>query len=72
MATQDDINALQTQVQQVGTDLQTSVQTLQSELNQLAAANPDVDLTGLRNAVTTLDEQAKAVGSLAPESNPTV
>jgi DNA anti-recombination protein RmuC len=66
MATQDDINALTTSIQQVGTDLTNSVATVQNEINNLAQQNPQLDLSGVQNAVSALDEQAKAVSGLVP------
>lgn len=84
MATQADIDALATElgtvstdIQQVSTDLSTSTQTIQAEIDKLAAANPTVDVTALKAAadaldpaVKTLDQAAVAVGSLAPTPAP--
>lgn len=70
MATQDDINRLTGEVNQVATDLAASVATVQSELDALQAANPTLDLSGLETAVSTLDTQAQAVGTLAPQPAP--
>jgi uncharacterized coiled-coil protein SlyX len=60
------LDALNAAVDQVAADLSTSVTELQTELDNLAAANPGVDLTAVTAKVEALDQQVQAVGNLTP------
>lgn len=64
--TQADIDALTAQVDKVATDLAAAQAKLQTEIDNLAAANPGVDLTALQAAVAPLDAAAVALGGLTP------
>jgi outer membrane murein-binding lipoprotein Lpp len=66
MATQADVDALTTQVQQVAGDLANAQTKLQSEIDQLAANNPSVDLSGLQAAVAPLDSAVQSLGAITP------
>jgi flagellin-like hook-associated protein FlgL len=66
MATQEEVTAITTEVEKVATDLGTVQSTLQTEINNLAAANPSVDLSGLQTAVAPLDAAVEALGNLQP------
>jgi hypothetical protein len=68
MATQEEVDAITTQVSEVATDLATAKTTLQAEIDQLATANPGIDLTGLKEAVAPLDQAAKDLAALAPDA----
>jgi hypothetical protein len=61
-----DVNALVTQVQNIGAELEAAKQQLQTELDNLANAQPSVDLSGLQAAVDSVDAQAQALGGLQP------
>lgn len=63
---QEEINGITTELDQVATDLTTVQATLQTEIDNLAAANPGVDLSGLRTAVAPLDAAVQALGKLEP------
>jgi hypothetical protein len=67
MTDQAEVDALTTQVTQVGADLAAAKTTLQQEIDALAAANPGINLSGLQAAVTPLDTAAKALAELKPE-----
>lgn len=67
-ATQADVDALTAQVQQVATDLTSASSTLQTEIDNLANANPGVDVSALRAAIEPLDAQAQALGALTPQA----
>lgn len=66
MASQADIDAITTQVQQVATDLDSAKTSLQTEIDNLAANNPGVDLSGLQAAVAPLDSAVQTLGQLQP------
>jgi len=66
MATQADVDAITTQVQQVATDLETAKTNLQAEIDALASANPSLDLTALNAAVAPLDAAVNSLGELKP------
>jgi hypothetical protein len=66
MATQADVDALTTAVDQIATDLTAAQSKLQAEINALAAANPGLDLTALQAAVAPVDAAVQALGALAP------
>ena len=66
MASQQDVDAITTAIGQVETDLKSSSAAIQTELDALATANPSVDLTGLRSAVSGLDPAVQAIGALKP------
>ncbi len=66
MASQSDVDALTTQVDQVATDLTAAQTSLQSEIDTLAAANPSLDLSALQSAVTPLDSAVQALGQIKP------
>ena len=57
-------------VQKIGTDLATSVATIQTQLNklqaQVTAAGVSLDFSGLESAIAAADAQAQAVASLTP------
>jgi hypothetical protein len=66
MATQADVDALTTTVDQVAADLSTAQVKLQSEIDALGTANPRLDLTALNAAVAPLDSAVQALGALTP------
>jgi len=66
MASQAEVDTLTTEVEKVATDLGTVKTTLQTEIDNLAAANPSIDLSGLKAAVEPLDGVVNALGSLQP------
>lgn len=66
MATQAEVDGITTEIQKVATDLTTVQGTLQTEIDNLAAANPSIDLSGLKTAVAPLDAAVEALGSLQP------
>lgn len=66
MATQTEVDAITTEAQKVATDLGTVQSTLQAEIDNLAAANPSIDLSGLKTAVEPLDAAVEALGNLQP------
>lgn len=66
LATQDDVNALTTQVTQVASDLDTARTNLQAEIDSLASANPTLDLSALTNAITPLDDAVNSLNNLTP------
>lgn len=66
MATQADIDQLTQQVTQVQTDLQSSTTEIQAEIDRLAAANPQIDVSALQAAVAPLDDKVKALGQITP------
>lgn len=66
MSEQEQVNTLETAVAQVATDLGTAQTTLQTELNELKAANPAVNLTKLTAAVDALDPSVQALAALKP------
>lgn len=70
MATQADIDAITSQVDQVASDLATAQSNLQTEIDNLAAGNPQLDLTALQGAVAPLDAAVVALGELQPQSPP--
>jgi hypothetical protein len=63
---QEEINGITTELDQVATDIASVQATLQTEIDNLAAANPGVDLSGLRTAVAPLDAAVQALGKLEP------
>lgn len=69
---EDDVNeaeqlaALEAGLTRVATDLATAQSTLQTELNELAQANPGIDLSKVTASVTALDTAVQAVGGLKP------
>jgi hypothetical protein len=70
MATQADVDAITTQVDQVATDLANAKTALQQEIDQLASANPQLNLTALQSAVQPLDGAVQALDALKPDSPP--
>jgi multidrug resistance efflux pump len=66
MATQAEVDTITTEVQTVATDLTTAQTALQAEIDSLAAANPSIDLSGLRTAVAPLAGAVTALGNLQP------
>jgi copper chaperone CopZ len=66
MTTQAEVDGITTEVQKVATDLTTVQATLQTEIDNLAAANPSVDLSWLKAAVEPLDAAVEALGNLQP------
>lgn len=67
-ATQAQIDALTTEANQIATDLATAKSTLQAEIDQLAAANPGVDVTALTAAMAPLDQAVQQLGALTPDN----
>lgn len=65
-ASQQDIDTLTGQVQQVGADLATARTVLQDEIDRLATGNPQLDLTALQAAVEPLDKAVTGLGDLKP------
>ena len=70
MAEQTQIDALTTELTQVAADLAASSTALQTEIDNLAAANPGINLAPLQAIADTLDPAAKAIGALAPTPPP--
>jgi predicted nucleic acid-binding Zn-ribbon protein len=68
MATQADVDAILTAVQQVEADIQTASDSIQTELNALANQNPSVDLSALQAEVSKLDPAVQALGALTPQA----
>jgi hypothetical protein len=68
MSEQEQVGTLETAVAQVAADLATATSTLQTELNEFAAANPGVDLTKVTAAVEALDPAVQALAALKPEA----
>ncbi len=66
MATQAEVDTITTEVEKVATDLTTASTTLRTEIDSLAAANPQINLSGLRTAVAPLDAAVQALGNLQP------
>jgi uncharacterized protein len=66
MANQQEVDTITTEVQTVATDLTTVQSTLQTEIDNLAAANPSIDLSGLKTAVEPLAAAVEALGNLQP------
>lgn len=66
VSTQADVDALTMQVDQVASDLTAASANLQTEIDNLAAANPNLDLDALQAAVAPLDAQVQTLGSLKP------
>lgn len=66
MATQEEINALTGEVNQVASDITTVAQAIQNEIDDLATANPALDLSGLRAAIQPLGAAVEALGNLQP------
>lgn len=66
MASQADVDALTSAVDQVSADLASAQSKLQAEIDALAAANPSLDLTALQAAVAPLDSAVVALGDLTP------
>lgn len=67
MATQADVDQITQQVSQVATDLESARTTLQTEIDQLAQANPAVDVSALQAAVAPLDAAVQSLGQLQPQ-----
>lgn len=63
---QEEINSIAVELDKVGTDLAGVRETLQTEIDSLAAQNPGVDLSGLRTAVQPLDAAVQALAKLEP------
>jgi ABC-type enterobactin transport system permease subunit len=66
MATQAEIDTITGEVQAVATNLTAAQTALQGEIDSLAAANPQVDLGGVKTAVASLGSAVTALGSLKP------
>jgi hypothetical protein len=66
VATQEQVDALTAQVTQIATDLVTATSDLQTEIDNLVAANPTIDLTALTAAVAPIDAAVNALDTLAP------
>lgn len=67
-ATQQDIDNLTTQVNQVASDLSAAQTKLQAEIDSLSAQG--VDVTALQSAVNPLDAAVVALGNLQPTPPP--
>jgi len=81
---QSDVDAITAELQtvaadvaKVASDLDSSTQTLQAEIDSLANANPALDLTALKAAadaldpsVQAVDAQAQKIGQLTPTPPP--
>lgn len=70
MSSQDDLTKLTDGLAQVETDLVASQAALQAELDQVAAANPGVDLSDALTLVGQLDTHVQAIGDLKPDVVP--
>lgn len=68
MATQEQIDALVAQVDQLGSDLNTAVQGIQGDLDALKAANPGVDITALQASVGNLANVVAAAQAVDAEN----
>ena len=66
VATQDDVNALTTEV----ADVQTKVDAIQQALVDALAAHPDLDLSALKGAVDALDTDVTPVAPAPVEPVP--
>lgn len=66
LANQAEIDALTAALNQVAEDLAATQTTLQTEINNLANANPELDLSGLTAAVAPLDDSVKALAAIEP------
>lgn len=66
MSLQEEINAITSELEKVSGDIATVQTNLQSEIDNLAAQNPSVNLSNLRNAVAPLDAAVQALGKLEP------
>lgn len=65
---QSQIDALTAQANQIGTDLDATQTELQNQINALAAANPQLDFSGLEAAMAPLDAHVLALQQLQPQS----
>ena len=72
MASQADVDAITAELGQVSTDLSTAQSTLQNEIDNLAAANPQVDVSQLKAAADQLDPAVQKLAGLVPDSAPPV
>lgn len=66
MATQEEVDAITNQVNQVATDVENARATLQSEIDSLSSANPGVDVSALQAAVAPLDSAVQSLGQIQP------
>jgi len=64
MATQADVDALAARLTAVDSRNKTAVAAIQGEIAALQTANPDLDLTGLTNAVALMETDETAVEGL--------
>jgi hypothetical protein len=67
MATQSEVDAITAELGTVATDLASGQVTLQAEIDSLAAANPAVDVTALKEAADALDPAVQKLASLVPD-----
>lgn len=67
MASQSDVDAITAELGSVATDLASTQVTLQAELDALAAANPNVDVTALKAAADALDPSVQKLATLVPD-----
>lgn len=67
MATQADVEALVTVVEQIASDLEIAKATLQAEIDSISGANPSLDLSKLQAALAPLDSSVQALGALKPD-----
>lgn len=68
MATQADVDALSARLAALDTRDKNAVTAIQAEITALQTANPNLDLTGLTNAVGVLEGDTTAVEGLEGES----
>jgi hypothetical protein len=69
MATQEDVNALQATVDQLGGSLSTALVGIQGDLDALKEAHPELDLSALQASVSNLAtavDQATAIDAENP------
>jgi hypothetical protein len=66
MASQQDVDALQAQVDQDKVDLTTGIATVQAEVDALVVANPAIDVTNLQASVAALSPVVADVGAIKP------
>lgn len=70
MATQAEVDAITTAIQDLKTELTADDAAIQQAITDLQSAHPDVDLTALNAAVSALSDQVDATGALVPPAVP--
>lgn len=70
MGTQGEVDAATQAIQKVSDDISNVRGVLQTEIDNIAAAHPGVDLSKLNAGVALLDPAVEALGALKPEAPP--